>query len=126
MTNGISHPYHLDPSIFIFRGVRSSFSFFISFSDEIHLSKQNIPRWKRFTASHLGLFCLPMSHKKERIHISYFSLLPNPFSKCAMFIICLYVYLIKIIKILFKPKEARLIWVNSQFIRTFIATRHVI
>ena len=35
MTNGFSHPYHLDESIFIF----------ISFFDENHVSKQNNPRW---------------------------------------------------------------------------------
>ena len=44
----------------IFRGVRGNFSFF----DDIHISKQNNPKL-RFAASHLGLFCLPMSHKKD-------------------------------------------------------------
>ena len=28
VTNGFSHSYHLDDSIFIFRGIRSKFSFF--------------------------------------------------------------------------------------------------
>ena len=28
VTNGLSHPYHLDEFIFIFRGIRSNFSFF--------------------------------------------------------------------------------------------------
>ena len=41
--NVISHPYHLDESIYISRGIRSNF--FISFFDEIHVSKQNSPRW---------------------------------------------------------------------------------
>ena len=36
--NGLSHLYHLDESIFIFRDIRSIFSF------EIHVSKQNSPR----------------------------------------------------------------------------------
>ena len=29
VTNGFSHPYHLDESTFIFRGMRSNFSFFL-------------------------------------------------------------------------------------------------
>ena len=41
VTNGISHPYHLDESTFIYRGTRSDVSFF----DENHLSKQTSPRW---------------------------------------------------------------------------------
>ena len=48
MTNGLSHSYHLDVSIFVFRGIRSNFSFlfhFISFFDENNLSKQNSLRW---------------------------------------------------------------------------------
>ena len=36
----------------------------ISFFEEIQNSKQNSPRWDGFAASHLGLFCLPMPHKK--------------------------------------------------------------
>ena len=33
--------------------------------DEIPLSKQNSPRWDApSAASHLGLYCLPMFHKK--------------------------------------------------------------
>ena len=54
MTNGVSHCYHLDESTFIFRCIRSNFSFLFPFFDE-----------NRFAASHLGLFCLPMSHKKD-------------------------------------------------------------
>ena len=45
VTNGLSHPYHWDESIFILRGTRSIFFIFISFFDEIHVSKQNSPRW---------------------------------------------------------------------------------
>ena len=36
---------------------------FVSLFDENKVSKQNSPRWDaEFTVSHLGLFCLPMSH----------------------------------------------------------------
>ena len=38
--NGLSHPNHLDESIFIFRRIRSDFSFF----DDIHVSVPNSPR----------------------------------------------------------------------------------
>ena len=41
---------------------------FISFFDGFSLSKQNSPRWKaafKAAASHLGLYCLPMSHKRD-------------------------------------------------------------
>ena len=44
MTNGLSHPYHLDESTSMFRDVRRNLSFF-SFFDEINVSKQNSPRW---------------------------------------------------------------------------------
>ena len=39
---------------------------FNSFFDENHLSNRIAPDGTpRFAASHLGLFCLPMSHEKE-------------------------------------------------------------
>ena len=50
--------------------------FFVSCFDEIHVSEQNSTRWEAakwmpgFEASHLGLFCLPMSHKKDARLIS--------------------------------------------------------
>ena len=48
-------------SIFIFWGVRSDLRIFISFFDEISLSKQNSPDGTpRSAASHLGLCCLPI------------------------------------------------------------------
>ena len=50
VTNGLSHPYHLDESTFKIRGFRSDFYFFNSFFDEIPVSKQNNPRWD-------GAFC---------------------------------------------------------------------
>ena len=37
--NGLSHPYQLDESTFIYRGIRSDISLF----DEILVSKQNSP-----------------------------------------------------------------------------------
>ena len=43
--SGLSHPYQLDESTFIFRGTRSNFSFFISFFNESHESKQNSPKY---------------------------------------------------------------------------------
>ena len=46
MANGLSHPYHLDDSIFSFRGNRISFFIFVSCFDENHVSKQNSPRWE--------------------------------------------------------------------------------
>ena len=39
---------------------------YISFFDEIHVGKRIAPDGTpRFEASHLGLFCVPMSHKKD-------------------------------------------------------------
>ena len=55
VTNGHSHSYL--ESTFIDRGNGSIFFIFISFFDEIHVSNVAV--------SHLGLFCLPMSHKKD-------------------------------------------------------------
>ena len=62
MTNEIFHPYNLDESTFNSRGVGSYFSFLFSFFKEICVSEQNSHRWD--VASHLGLFCLPLSHNK--------------------------------------------------------------
>ena len=65
MTNGLSHPY-LDESIFILRGIRSNFSFLFHFSMKIMSANRLAPDGRpRFVVSHLGLFCLPMSHKKD-------------------------------------------------------------
>ena len=66
MTNGFSHPYHLDESIFVFRGIGSNFSFLFHFSMNIILANRIAPDGTpRFAALHLGLFCLPMSHIKN-------------------------------------------------------------
>ena len=45
----------------MFRGVRSDLEFLFHFLDEIPYSKQNSPRWD----AALGLFYLPLSHKKD-------------------------------------------------------------
>ena len=62
LTKGFSHCRHLGESTFIFRGL-----LFISFFDEISLCKQNSPRLDAAcsAASQLGLYRLPMSHKRD-------------------------------------------------------------
>ena len=65
VTNELSHSYHLDESTHILgaSGVISHFHFIF---DESHLSKQNSPRWDAtFCGDTSGLFCLPVSHKKD-------------------------------------------------------------
>ena len=65
-TNGISHSYHLEESTFIVRGIRGSFSFLFHFSMKIKIANRIAPDGTpRFVASHLGLFCFTMSHKKD-------------------------------------------------------------
>ena len=62
VTNGFSHPYHLDESDFVLRGFKSIFSFLFHFSMKIKIANRIAPDGTpRFAASHLGLFCLPMS-----------------------------------------------------------------
>ena len=66
VTNGLSHSYHLDESTFIYRGIRNDFSFLFYFSMKIKIANRKAPDGTpRFAASHLGLFCLPTSHKKD-------------------------------------------------------------
>ena len=66
MTNGFGRPYHLDESNFIFRDIRSNFPFLFHFSMKIKIANRIAPDGTpRFAASHLRLFCLPMSHKKD-------------------------------------------------------------
>ena len=45
---GLSYPYHLDQSTlkFIFRGIRSNFSFLFNFLNENYVSKQNSHIWE--------------------------------------------------------------------------------
>ena len=62
MTNGLS----LDESIFIFRGIRNNFSFLFHFSMKIMSANRKAPDGTpHFAASHLGLFFLPVSYKKN-------------------------------------------------------------
>ena len=66
VTNAHSYPYHLDESTFIFRGIRSSFSFLFHFSMNLFAANRIAPEGTpHFAASHLGLFYLPMSNKKD-------------------------------------------------------------
>ena len=66
VTNGLSHPYQFDESTFVFRGIKSDFSFSFHFSMKIMSANSIAPDGTlRFAASNLGLFCLPMSHKKD-------------------------------------------------------------
>ena len=66
LTNGFSHHYHLGESTFIFRGVRSDFYFLSHFSMTFLCANRIAPDGTpRSAASHLGLFCLPMSHKRD-------------------------------------------------------------
>ena len=65
-TNGFSHHYHLGESTFIFRGVRSDFYFLSDFSMKFLCANRIAPDGTpRSEASHLGLFCLPMYHKRD-------------------------------------------------------------
>ena len=65
VTNGLSHPYHLDESTFVFRGVESNVSLSFLFSMKfMSASRIAADGMQHFAASHLGLFCLPMSHKR--------------------------------------------------------------
>ena len=66
LTNGFSHFYHLGESTLIFRGIRSDFHFLNKCLMKILLANRIAPDGTpRSAASHLGLFCLPMSHKRD-------------------------------------------------------------
>ena len=65
VTNGVSHLYHLDEPIFILGAsgvIFILFRFLRNFLVSKQISSDGAPR---FAASHLGLFCLSMSHKKD-------------------------------------------------------------
>ena len=65
VTNGLSNPYHLDESTFVLRDIRSNFTFLFHFSMKFLQANRIAPDGTpHFTASHLGLFSMPMSHKK--------------------------------------------------------------
>ena len=64
--NGFSHSYQLDESTFFYGGTRSDFSFLFHFSMKIIAASRIGPDGTpQNAASHLRLFCLPMSHKKD-------------------------------------------------------------
>ena len=66
VTNGLSCPYKMGMFTFIFRGIRSNISFSFHFSSKFLLVNRIAPDGTpRFAASHLGLFCMTMSHKKD-------------------------------------------------------------
>ena len=66
LTNGFSHHYQLGESTFIFRGVRSDFYILSDFSMKFLCANRIAPDGTpRSAASHLGLFCLPLSHKRD-------------------------------------------------------------
>ena len=57
---------HLDESTFHVMGIRSIFSFSFPFSMKFLSANRTAPDGTPpFVASHLGLFCLHMSHKKD-------------------------------------------------------------
>ena len=61
-----SYRHHLDESTFILRGFMSDFSFLFHFSMKIKIANRIAPDGtSRFVASHLVLFVLSMSHKKD-------------------------------------------------------------
>ena len=64
MANELSH-HHLDESTFSFRGIGREFSFLFHFSMKFVSANRIAPDGTpRIAVSHLGLFCLHMSHKK--------------------------------------------------------------
>ena len=66
MMDGLSHRYHLGESTFISGDARSDFRFLFTCSMHFFQANRIAPDgMPRFAASHLGLFCLPMSHKKD-------------------------------------------------------------
>ena len=66
LTNRLSHHYHLGESTFYFRGFRCDFKFLSHFSTKFLRAYRIAPDGTPHSAaSHLGLYCLPMSHKKD-------------------------------------------------------------
>ena len=68
MTNGFTHPYHLGKSTFILGTSGAFFIFFLLSQVSMKfISVANIidpDLTPRSAASHLGLYCLPMLHKR--------------------------------------------------------------
>ena len=64
LMNGLAHYYHLDESTYIFRGDRNDFQFFFNFLVKFLYANRIAPDGTPHSAaSHLELYCLPMSHK---------------------------------------------------------------
>ena len=66
MMNRFSHHYDLGESALIFRGSRCDFKILFHFSMKFFQANRIAPDGTpRSAPSHLGLFCLPMSHKRD-------------------------------------------------------------
>ena len=68
VTNGLSHHYHLDESTFILGEARVIFNFYCIFrwnSGNLAANRIAPDGTPRSSASHLGLFCLLLSYKKD-------------------------------------------------------------
>ena len=66
MKNGLAHHYYLGESTVILRAIRCDFEFLfyfsMSFLEENRIAPDGMPH---SAASHMGLFCFSMSHKKD-------------------------------------------------------------
>ena len=66
MMNRLSHHYHWAESTFLFRGVRIDFSILFNFLMKFLLANRIAPDGMLHSAaSHLRLYCLLMSAKKD-------------------------------------------------------------
>ena len=66
MTNVLYHHYELDETVFIFKGIGSEFKFLLHFSMKFLQANRIAPDVTPCSAaSHLGVYCLPKSHRKE-------------------------------------------------------------
>ena len=61
MTNGLSNRYHLGEFTFIFRGIRSGFKLLFTVSMNFQANRIAPDRTPRSAASHLELYCSPIS-----------------------------------------------------------------
>ena len=66
LTNGLSNHYQLGESTFILGDIRGDFRFLFTFSMIFLQANRIVPDGtQRSAAAHLGLFCLPMSNKRD-------------------------------------------------------------
>ena len=76
MTNGFSHHCHLGEPTMSFRGVSGDFYVLSYFSMKFLCANRIAPDGTpRSAASHLGLFCLPMSHKRDARLMTHYTFL---------------------------------------------------